>query len=197
MSEPFDQEWAESTVALLRAVGVEFAQGLADAEIEAIGESFRVSAPPELEQFLRAGCPVSPKWARWVEGPEVVAADAREWIDRAFEFDVTQGQYWHPSFGQRPDDADQAVQVALAVVRAAPPLIPIYAHRFIATSPTSGQRAVLSVWQAVDSIFYGNDLADYFTNEFQVERSAWAAVDAPRVPVWEDLFDLFGEGGDL
>jgi hypothetical protein len=90
-------------------------------------------------------------------------------------------------------DAD-AVAQALEVVRAARPLLPIYAHRFLATSPSDGPRAVLSVWQPTDSIFYGNDMADYLAREFGLDRPDWAADDAPPVPVWEDLFDLFRVG---
>jgi hypothetical protein len=138
--------------------------------------------------------PTSPKWARWVDGPEAVAQHAREWIETAFTFDIEQRQYWHPLLGDRPADDTDAVAQALEFVRAAPPLLPIYAHRFLATSPSDGPRAVLSVWQPTDSIFYGNDLADYLAREFNLDRPAWAADDAPRVPVWEDLFDLFGVG---
>ena len=79
-------------------------------------------------------------------------------------------------------------------MRTAPPLIPIYAHCFLTTHEDSGPRAVLVVWQATDSIFHGYDMADYFTREFMVDQPHWTAQDAPAVPVWEDLFDLFCEG---
>lgn len=119
---------------------------------------------------------------------------AREWIHHGFAFDVEHGDYWHPSFGPRPARLADAIERALAVVDEAPPLFPIYAHRFLASQPVEGPRAVLSVWQAVDSIFYGNDLANYLTREFGIERPSWATAEAPPVPVWQDLFDLFCVG---
>lgn len=82
----------------------------------------------------------------------------------------------------------------MTIVDCAAPLIPIYAHRFLTTAPESGPRAVLSVWQAVDSIFSGNDLAAYFAREFGIDRPSWAVDNPPPVPVWEELFDLFGVG---
>jgi hypothetical protein len=138
--------------------------------------------------------PTSQKWAAWTDGPDIVLESTRDWIDCGFSFDIEQSQYWHPLFGERPEHVDEAVARALAFVAHAPTLFPIYAHRFLSSVPADGDRAVLSVWQAVDSIFYGNDLADYFAREFNVDRPTWAASEAPRVPVWEDLFDLFCVG---
>ncbi len=72
----------------------------------------------------------------------------------------------------------------------------MYGHRFLATQPADGPRTVVSVRQAVDSIFYGNDLADYFAYEFRIDRPAWATSEPPPVPVWEDLFDFWCLGED-
>jgi len=194
MDLDFDEAWASSVVQQLSGQGVDFAHGLSEHDVESIGAVFGVPIPRELGLFLRAGVPKSPKWARWLDGPDVVFDDARSWIHRAFTFDIQQGQYWHSLLGDKPADIDEAIAQALAVVDAAPPLIPIYAHRFLATEPLSGPRAVLSVWQPIDSIFYGNDLADYFAREFLITRPAWATDDPPSVPAWEDLFDLFCVG---
>jgi hypothetical protein len=194
MGPGFDEAWADAAVEQLARDGVAFTDGLDDRQIAQISEVFGVHVPDELVLFLRAGVPTSPKWARWTDGARSVLRSTREWIDRAFAFDIEQGQYWHPLFGVRPPSLHDAVGQALAVVRAAPPLIPIYAHRFITTHERAEPRAVLSVWQAVDSIFYGYDLAEYFAREFRINRPNWAARDAPPVPVWEDLFDLFGTG---
>jgi hypothetical protein len=169
---------------------VKFASGMSVRDLDAAADAFGSPMPDELSSLLRVGVPVSKDWAPWNDGPAAVANMARAWIDRAFAFDVTQGQYWHPLFGPRPSSDDAAVEVALAYVRAAPPLFPIYGHRFLSSVPTNGPRPVLSVWQAVDSIYYGNDLADYFAREFKIDRPAWAATEPAIVPVWGELFDL-------
>lgn len=196
MDAGFDEAWAASAVEQLGRTGVEFADGLDDEQLAQIGEAFGVHVPDELALFLRAGVPTSPGWAPWTDGAHSVLESTREWIERAFAFDIEHGQYWHPLLGVRPPDVDDAVTHALAVVRSAPPLIPIYRHRFITTHAGAQPRAVLSVWQANDSIFYGNDLADYLAREFDIDRPEWATDEPPPVPVWEDLFDLFCTGDD-
>lgn len=184
----FDEEWANQAIHSLRERGVEFTTGLSARDLATIEATFAVPLPTELATFLAAGLPVGAGWADWQSGASAVQEEARAWIDQAFSFDIENNGYWHPLFGERPADTAQAVQTALEVVRAAPPLIPIYGHRFLATVPLVGPRAVLSVWQAIDSVPYGNDLADYFANEFGIPRPAWAAASAPLVPVWEELF---------
>jgi hypothetical protein len=192
MSDGFDTGWAEETVRQLAGVGVVFRPGMDDARVAAIAAAFGIDAvPQELELFLRAGVPVSPRWAPWADGAERVAELAHQRIGQGVVFDVEHGQHWHPAFGDRPADDRAAIQQALAVIGAAPALLPIYAHRFLTTAPTDGPRAVLSVWQPTDSIVFGNDLADYFAREFGIPRPEWARTEAPLVPVWDELLDLF------
>lgn len=192
----FDASWAESTVAALSNQGVVFQRGLAPSDLDDIADAFGTPVPPELALFLAAGVPVSGPtvnsfWPQWHDdGPVSVAQDARSWIQRAFSFDVTHGQYWHPLFGVKPKGEKKAVEVALRYLDTCPPLIPVYSHRFLTTQPADGQRPVLSVWQAVDSIYYGGDLADYFHREFSIPSPPWSAKLDPPVPVWEGLFDL-------
>lgn len=45
-------------------------------DLAAIEARFGCPMPAELSMLLRAGVPVSPKWARWTEGADVVAAVA-------------------------------------------------------------------------------------------------------------------------
>jgi hypothetical protein len=190
-STGFDAAWADATVRQLAATGVEFAAGLDQADIATIEAAFGAPVPPELALLLRSALPASEGWARWADGPERVADHTRRWINDAFAFDIRHG-YWHRSFGQRPSDPESAITEALAVVERAPALFPIYGHRYLVSEPTDGPRAVLSVWQAFDSIVYGNDLADYLTREFRIERPTWAATEHPHVPIWEDLLHLPG-----
>jgi hypothetical protein len=185
----FDAEWAAATIADLADRGVTIAPALTDRDIAAIGSAFRIEVPPEYALLLSAGTPASERWTNWHSDIDVVARDAHRWLERAFSFDIEHNAYWHPLFGQRPDSTTEAISMAMAYLATAPALIPVYGHRFLTTGPPP--RAVLSVWQAGDSIVYGYDLADYLAREFDVPRPGWAASSPPPVPVWDELFDLF------
>lgn len=195
MDDGFTEGWAQSTVRQLMQKGVEFAEGMDDDTISRIGECFETAVPPELAIFLRAGVPIGKSWTPWHDGPEAVADSAGTWVDRAFAFDIEHNDYWHPLLGERPSGLSDAISRATTFLRTAPALIPVYAHRFITTAPVEGPRAVLSVQQAGDSIYYGYDLADYFANEFKIAPPSWATKEPPVVPVWGRLFDLLGTEG--
>lgn len=194
MPTSFDAAWAESVIEQLRNRGVEVAAGLADDDIADIDAAFGVPVPEELALFLRAGLPVSPRWVDWRKGASTILRETEAWLDGAFAFDIERSGYWHPLLGVRPTRLEDAILQATTALRGMPPVLPIYAHRFLTTG--AEPRAVLSIWQAVDSIVYGNDLADYFAREFMLPRPAWATTENPPVPDWEDLFDLYGTGID-
>ena len=118
---------------------------------------------------------------------------AREWVARAFTFDIDAAQWWFDGWGARPAGNEAAKRLALEHLSAAPPLVPIYSHRFIPTDPAAFGNPVLSVWQADDSIYYGFDLAHYLHHEFGVPRPPWSARIPPRVPFWGDVFGLIDE----
>jgi hypothetical protein len=122
--------------------------------------------------------------------------ESRARIEQAFLFDIEHNSYWFQGWGPRPDSLQDATHIALSHIRAAPALVPIYAHRCITTLPAGWGNPVLSVWQAIDTVYIGNDLADYLYREFRVPRPYWAADETPVVPVWGDLFDLFNRLGN-
>lgn len=189
----YDAAWAARSIEYLKDRGVEVVAGLDDADITAISEAFGVPMPNELELLLRAGLPVSANWTDWRKGAATIHQETNAWLDRAFAFDIEHNDYWHPSLGIRPNHLDDAIAQAVAVLRTMPPVIPIYAHRFLTTA--GEQRVVLSIWQAVDSIIYGTDLADYLAREFGLPHPDWTSANHPPVLGWEQLFDLYGTEG--
>ena len=58
------------------------------------------------------------------------------------------------------------------------------------TDPVGPGAPVLSVYQAVDTIVYGANFADYLANEFGIARPDWAQGEAALVPLWGEAFDL-------
>ncbi|WP_369182162.1 hypothetical protein [Streptomyces sp. Y1] len=52
-----------------------------------------------------------------------------------------------------------------AFLAAAPPLVPLYGHRFLPAGRGTSGHPVLSIW-GTDMISYGGDLAEYIDHEF-------------------------------
>jgi hypothetical protein len=75
---------------------------------------------------------------------------------------------------------------ARELVAAAPPLVPLYSHRFIPAEPTLVGNPVFSIVQT-DVIYYGMDLADYLHAQFGVPRPAWVATSARPIRFWVDF----------
>lgn len=192
----FDDLYVASTLEELQYRGVKIDPGLTEDEIRAVEEAVGTPLPPELALLLRAGLPTGDDFPDWRHDPEGVMQRARETIASSFDFDIEVGQWWFDSWGARPEDPEAAKKIALEHLASTPPLVPVYSHRFMTTEPREYGNPVLSVVQAVDSIYYGYDLAHYLHREFGVPRPPWSARTPPPVPVWGEFFHLLGNVQD-
>ncbi|MGA3221190.1 MAG: hypothetical protein ABSE77_19300 [Acidimicrobiales bacterium] len=186
----FDEAWAEMTLSELAQRGVAVEPGLTTSELTRVEAAIEANVPPELKLLWAVGVPMGNSWPKWRSDPIKQAADDREWVQHAFSFDVKANSYWLKAWGQRPRDDEEAVTIAVANVSSWPPLVRVYSHRFMPTEPGTVGGPVLSVFQAVDSIIYGDDLAHYLHKEFGASLPDWAAAGARPVPYWDDAFDL-------
>jgi hypothetical protein len=190
----FDEAYVHQAIEELKARGIAFAEGLDEPALSAIERAVGAPIPPELRLFWQIAMPTGERFPHWGEDPEAEAEHFRAWIVRTISFDIEQGQFWHANWGPRPSEKSEAVLVAQRQVAKSPPMIRVYSHRFMTTEPAGWGNPVLSVWQAVDSIYYGFDLADYLSKEFKITRPQWAASTPPQVPYWGNLFQLLGDG---
>ncbi len=164
---------------LVNQLPLEFDPGLTDAEVESVQQRFEFRFPPDLRAFLQTALPRGLQCPDWRAGHE---ARLRDWLDQPRQgilFDVEYSDYWHPDWGIRPCMLDVALDVTSEAVRAAPRLIPIFAHRMIPEEPHEAGNPVFSVHQT-DIIYYGFDLADYLRNEFNLPgRAPWPEAIRP------------------
>jgi hypothetical protein len=193
VKEQFDEEVAKLAVQKLKDSGYQISEGLTDDEVKRVEVALSAHIPPDLKLLLLEGVPISEGFRNWHEDPQKIIADSQDAIEQSLMFDIEQNDYWHESFSDKPKDIEDAKQQALAVVRTWPALMPIYAHRFITTNPQGFGNPVISVSQAVDSIYYGYNLADYLRREFEISLPVVIPKEPPRVPYWGDAFDLFYE----
>ena len=80
-------------------------------------------------------------------------------------FDITNNNFWYSKWGKKPEAINDRVNLAKDKLKTEPKPIPIYLHRCMLSQPNIIGNPILSIYQT-DMIFYGNDLYDYFKNEF-------------------------------
>ncbi len=181
---------------------VEFEAGLSDAEINHIETRCDFRFPPDLKMFLQLGVPVKchkpshveadERFPNWHKDPLEIMQWSREWAIGTFTFDIENNDFWMSEWGEKPEGLDEQLAVATEYLKDVPALIPIYAHRFIPAEPCEAGNPVFSIWQAVDSIYYGRNLQDYLRHEFISEEYDYSSPsDYRHIPFWSAI--MLGE----
>jgi hypothetical protein len=176
-------------------------EGLTDAEFTRIEREYGFEFADDHRAFLAAGLPVhEPReeepgtyhaWERpWPDWRNGDPGELRRHLDRPIGCllqDVQHG-YWQPAWGERPDSSEAAVDLARSQLDGAPRMVPVYGHRFLPAGHGTFGHPVLSMWGS-DIIYYGADLLDYITQEFEEPRPEHPESWAPQatVPFWRDF----------
>lgn len=189
----FDKNYIQKAISELRQIGVEFASGLSSQQLSSIEARIGVLFPPDLKLLLSEGVPIATregvKFPDWHEDPERVMNDAQSFVDDLLLFDIVEGGYWSDSlFGPRPSGDKTAQKAAISVVHKLPPLMPVFGHRYIASSPSQPGNPVFSYHGPNETIYYGFDLADYLSKEFGIKKPSWVATEPRAIKGWDQLF---------
>ena len=190
----------EAVIAALEQKNVTFETGLSPDELGHTERLYGFLFPPDLREFLLLALPVSDDFPNWRTGQIKYGLSTRsidellDWPARGMCFDIENDAFWMRDWGAKPDDLQEAFEVARRMVKLAPPLIPVFSHRFLPGEPSTEGNPVLSVYQT-DNIYYGMDLACYFANEFKFSPSEQTnGTDSPRrIRFWSDIIDRVDE----
>ena len=177
---------ASRVIAMLRESGVDIATGLSTSEIAQAEAFIGCRFPPDLASVLALGMPVGERFPNWRNLASEALAEQLQGPTLGVLFDVGNG-FWMSDWPARPDATAKAVEVARAILAETPKLIPVYAHRYLASQPCEAGNPVLSVKQT-DIIYYGADLEEYVRNEF-VNRRWRSPTEIRRVPFWSAIAD--------
>ena len=189
-----DITYLNTLLDVLRSRNVTISPGLTRKELLDLQGKYGICFPPDLSALLGHALPMGddfPDWRGRTSAGKHVTLDSRlfwpiEDIFRAVE----RRDYWSPSWGTRPGGLKEALARTKEIVESAPKLIPVYSHRYLPAEPQQSGNPVLSVVQT-DIIRYGDDLADYFWNEFRVPLPESRVAPFPRrIPFWDDLVDF-------
>jgi hypothetical protein len=176
----------------LKAKKVIFEQGLSPSEIDLVEAKFGICFPPDLKLFLQTALPISKSFVNWRAGLHF-ANEEKEIISRiqwpwdGLLFDLENSGFWHPAWGEVPKTMECKIEIAKKHFHSYPKLVPIYSHRYIPCRPNEVDNPIFSVYQ-MDVIYYGNNLADYFSREFHLTLPSTAAVphEPKYIEFWSD-----------
>ncbi|WP_405786748.1 hypothetical protein OG753_01385 [Streptomyces sp. NBC_00029] len=151
---------------LQKMLPAEIGPGLDERELGRIEERFGFRFAADHRVFLAAGLPHGTRaWPDWRGGDPAELAHRLAGPAEGVLFDMEHARFWHPDWRARPAQTSDALRLARAELAAAPPLVPVYGHRYLPATAGEWGHCVLSVHQS-DIIVYGNDLADYIRHEF-------------------------------
>ena len=178
-------------IKLLKLKGVEFDEGLSDAEIMQIEMKFDFQFPPDLRKLLQTELPSSKGFIHWRRGlnSSKIAIEIQQRIDCVFEgilFDIKYNHFWFEKWGNKPNNYEDKALIAKNNFRNYPKLIPIYGHRYISSQPYSVDNPIFSVYQT-DIIYYGFNLKDYLINEFRLSQNRKLNEPQRDINFWTDL----------
>lgn len=194
--------YAKNLIDQLHNSNLQVTKGLTDSEFSYIESTFRFAFPPDLRSILREGLPVDPGFPNWRSSS---TQQLRILIDLPFLNlcrQVSRRKFWVDSWGIRPRDDDEAVDLAKGLLRNAPVLVPIYRHFYIPASPFLAGNPVfyvngdkIRVWSFDVSGFFQQ--VEFSGNgEFSkrptsllnlLNAPAWAATEAREIPFWTEL----------
>lgn len=178
--------------------GICFEVGLTNLELEAIEHLFAFHFPPDLKDFLKHALPVSenewkfPHWreALYKDKAKHILMEKLNWPQEGIAFDIQNG-FWLDRWGAAPEEISDRLAIFEDNFKAYPQMIPIYAHRYIPTTPFESGNPVFSIMQT-DIIYYGTNLINYFCNEFKLDKKLYDQTqETPKhIKFWSYLTEL-------
>ena len=175
----------------LEAKGYFVAAGMTEEERGKVEEIYGFKFPQALADFYSCGVPCLssavpfPLWKDFnehnVRAIKKMIEDPINWLKE----DVKDG-FWLKSWGKRPENEEEALEVFSRVAAKAPKLIPIYSHRYVPVIEGVDDPPVIST-VGMDTIVYGANLSEYLQNEFFNGKLSTAS--AVNIPFWSEIIE--------
>ncbi|XP_027361978.1 uncharacterized protein LOC113869720 [Abrus precatorius] len=175
----------------LKSSNVVIDKGLSDAEFSNLQSNFNFSFPPDLRAILQQGLPISTGFPNWRSSSSQQLQILLSLPTSSILRRVSKTRFWHPSWGPEPRDPTHALS---RLLNEAPPLVPIYRHCYMPSSPNVSGNPVFYIDHDGDVRLLSFDVAGFF-REFlcrQPEEPVWAATRARRIKFWSELAEARG-----
>lgn len=143
-----------------------------------------------MKDFLSSALPLSNNFVNWrdISKENIESIYARiDWPLEGMLFDIEHNVFWYDSWGEKPDNLEEAFNICKEEFKKVPKLIPICSHRYIPSEPNEAGNPIFSVYQT-DIIYYGENLASYLEIEFGFKKYEQMDVSSIKdIRFWVDL----------
>ncbi len=176
----------------LKAAGIQFSDGLTEAEIQKIEKIYDIRFPESLRSFYRLGVPFSEdenEFPRWTDVSDANISKIKERIQAPIKqllFPIKKEDFWLSGWGKRAESTDEAIAQFMEIAMKAPRLIPIYSHRYVPQLDGVDDSPVISA-VGRDIIYYGSNLHEYLRHEF-LDKWHYTA-NCMYIPFWSDIIE--------
>ena len=193
-----NEKQIEELIENLEHKKIQFADGLTNEELEIVESKFKLRFPPDLKLFLQTKLPISENFVNWklginseIESQKII--EKINWPLKGLLFDIKENDFWLHEWSDKPDTLEERIEIAKEKFSNFPKLIPIYSHRYIPETPYRNGNPIFSVYQ-MDIIYYGFDLANYFSSEFDFKLSNnFEKLERPinHIEFWSDFVENY------
>ena len=165
-------------------------RGMTEEAITLAEEFYMIKFPPDLRKLLKHVLPVTGGFYDWGDYSKSNVEHIRRklyWPIEGALFDVEHNNFWLKSWGKKPEDMSERLEIAKTNMEKAPQLIPVCGHRYISSLPNEAGNPVYSVYQ-MDIVFYGEDIWSYFDIEFG--EKGHDGIDMSKIkpiPFWHEI----------
>ncbi|KAM7529878.1 hypothetical protein LguiB_033288 [Lonicera macranthoides] len=179
--------YAKNLINHLRKSNIPVADGLTEAEFSTIESNFNFTFLPDLRSILEEGLPVGPGFPNWRYSSNQQLQILINLPILGICREVSKNNFWAGTWGTRPDNPDEAANLALQFLNESPALVPIYGRFYIPCRPFLAGNPVFEV-NGSDVAICGFDIAGFFQRaEFGFHAPPWAALEARRVEFWSEM----------
>jgi len=156
----------------LKLKGIKFDKGLTGNEIKIIEERYNIIFPKSLVEFYKLGLPISDGFVNWRDESNENIEKIKQKLSRPYDgilWAIKENNFWVDNWDKPKTFAEQKEKF-LEEMKNEPKPIPVYIFRYILSKDGIEDPAVLSMHNS-DIIVYGNNLDEYFDNEFFLEHN--------------------------